>query len=163
MLYIVHMNNEPSLPEEIGLGKFYSWRSSLKAGAGWMILVFLTDLPGGYFTQQHGDWPLAVRALLAALPVVATLLYVRSVARWIRHMDELHRGVAVESFLWALVAYLSLNMAWYLLGRAGVWEALAHDAGLHLEQMPFSNCTFIICLTYLFFGISYSILNRRYQ
>ena len=54
-------------------------------------------------------------------------------------------------------------MGWFLLTLAGAWEALAQSTGLHLERMPFSNCTFIICLTYLFFGVSYSILNRRYQ
>ena len=42
------MNGKPNIPEEIGWGKQYSWRASLKAGGGWMMLAFLTDLPGIY-------------------------------------------------------------------------------------------------------------------
>jgi hypothetical protein len=46
-----------------------------------------------------------------------------------------------------------------------VWAALALGSGLHLERVPFSQatCTWMLCLTYLFFGVGYSILNRRYR
>jgi hypothetical protein len=157
------MNNKPNVPEEIGWGKQYSWRASLKAGGGWMMLAFLTDLPGLRLIEHHNEWPLALRAVIALLPLIATSLYVRSIARWVRGMDELHRRVALEAFLFATVTYLFLTAAWFLLNHAGVWDAIAQATGLHLERMPFSNCTFIICLTYVFFGVGYSILNRRYQ
>lgn len=157
------MKNKPNIPEEIGLGKQYSWRASLKAGGGWMMLAFLTDLPGIYLIQHHKDWPFALRALIALVPLMASSLYVRSTARWVRGMDELHRRIALEAFLFATVAYLFLTAAWFLLNNAGVWDALAQATGLHLERMPFSNCTCIICLTYVFFGVGYSIFNRRYQ
>jgi hypothetical protein len=158
------MNIKPNIPEEIGLGRQYSWRASLKAGGGWMMLVFLTDLPGLYLIEHHQqDWPLALRMVIALVPLLATLFYVRSTARWVRGMDELHRRIALESFLFATVAYLSLSAAWFLLNQAGVWDAAAQTMGLHLERMPFSNCTFILCLTYVFFGAGYSVFNRRYQ
>ena len=35
--------------------------------------------------------------------------------------------------------------------------------GCILKRMPFSSCTLIICLSYVFFGVGYSIFNRRYQ
>jgi hypothetical protein len=157
------MNNKPNVPGEIGLGKQYSWRASSKAGGGWMMLAFLTDLPGLYLIEHHNDWPLALRTVVALLPLLATSLYVRSIARWVRGMDELHRRIALEAFLFATVAYLLLTAAWFLLNHAGVWNAIAQTTGLHLERMPFSNCTFIICLTYVFFGVGHSIFNRRYQ
>jgi hypothetical protein len=69
----------------------------------------------------------------------------------------------IGAFLFATVAYLFLMAGWFLLNKAGVWEAIAQTAGLHLERMPFSNCTSIICLTFVFFGVGYSITNRRYQ
>ena len=157
------MNSKPNMPEEIGWGKQYSWRVALKAGGGWMMLAFLTDLPGIYLIEHHKDWPVALRAVIALIPLIATLLYVRSAARWVRGMDELYRRIALESFLFATVAYLFLTAAWFLLNQAGVWDAVAQTTGLHLERMPFSNCTLIICLTYVFFGVGYSIFNRRYQ
>ena len=128
-----------------------------------MMLVFLTDLPGTYLIEQHKDWPLALRVVIALIPLFVALLYVQSAARWVRGMDELHRRIALEAFLFATVAYLFLTAAWFLLNHAGVWNAIARTTGLHLERMPFSNCTFIICLTYVFFGAGYSILNRRYK
>lgn len=157
------MDDKPNTPEEIGLGKQYSWRASLEAGVGWMMLAFLSDLPGIYLIEHHKDWPLALRTAIALFPLIATLLYVRSTARWIRGMDELHRRLVLEAYLFATVAYLVLTAAWFLLNHAGVWNALAQTTGLHLERMPFGSCTTIICLTYVFFGVGYSILNRRYQ
>jgi hypothetical protein len=157
------MSNTPNTPEEIGLGKSYSWRASIKAGGGWMMLAFLTDLPGIYLIEHHKDWPLALRVVIAVIPLLASLLYVRSIARWVRGMDELHRRVALESFLFATVALLFLGAAWFLLNNSGVWNAIAQATGLHLERVPFSNCTFIICLTYILFGVGDSTLNRRYQ
>src|SRR4030095_14021665 len=86
------MNNKPNLPEEVP----YAWGASLKAGGGWMMLAFLTDLPGNYLIEHHKDWPLALRAVIALIPLIASLLYVRSTARWVRGMDELHRRIALE-------------------------------------------------------------------
>jgi hypothetical protein len=78
-------------------------------------------------------------------------------------MDELHRRIALESFLFATVAYLFLTAICFLLNHAGVLDAIAQPTGLHLERVPFSNCTLIICLTYVFYGVGYSIINRRYH
>jgi hypothetical protein len=33
---------------------------------------------------------------------MASVLYVRSVARWVRDMDELHRRVVLEAFLFSM-------------------------------------------------------------
>ena len=128
-----------------------------------MMLAFLSDLPGIYWIEHHKDWPLLFRTAIALLPLIATLLYVRSTARWVRGMDELHRRLALEAFLFATVTYLILTAAWFLLNQAGVWAGLAQTTGLHLERLPVSNCTLILCLTYVFFGVGYSIFNRRYQ
>lgn len=128
-----------------------------------MMLAFLTDLPGIYLLEQHPDWPLAWRAAMALLPFAATALYVRSIARWICGMDELHRRVTLEAFLFSTVTYLLVTAAWFLLNHAGVWGAIGQTTGLHLERMPFLNCTFILCLTYVLFGVGYARINRRYQ
>jgi len=54
MLYThFDMNIKPNVPEEIGFGKLNLWgscRGSLKAGAAWMFVVYLTDVPGDWLT-----------------------------------------------------------------------------------------------------------------
>jgi len=101
--------------------------------------------------------------VIALIPLITTLLYVRSTARWVRGMNELHRRIALEAFLFATVGYLFLSATWFLLNHAGVWDAIAQTTRLHLERLPFANCTFIICLTYVFFGVGYSNFNRQYE
>src|SRR5690348_18005738 len=99
------MNSKLNIPDEIGLwtGKPYSWRDSLKAGGGWMMLTYLTDVPGAYLISHHKDWSLALRIMFALIPLAAALLYVRGVVRWIRGMDELHRQITVVAFGFAAV------------------------------------------------------------
>src|SRR5689334_21969212 len=100
------MMTKPNVPEEIGRVSLRLWREPLKAGAGWMMLSYLTDVPGAYLIELHKGWPLALRIIIALLPFAASLLYVRGIVRWIRGMDELHRQITVASFGFAAIAYL---------------------------------------------------------
>jgi hypothetical protein len=159
MLYTVRMNGKPNLPEEI---QHCTWRS-LKAGGGWMFLAMGTSIAADYLLPHHKDWPLALRAVVVMIPLAAGLLYVRSTARWIRGMDELHRYITLSAFLFATVAYLLLNTAWPLLDKAGVFEAISQVTSLRLERLYLGNCTVTLALTYIFWGIGLSIFNRRYQ
>jgi ABC-type spermidine/putrescine transport system permease subunit I len=159
------MNDKLNIPEEI-MGLRCSWRNSCKAGGAWMMLAYLTDVPGAYLIAHHKDWPLVLRIIVALLPLLASLLYVRGIVRWIRGMDELHRQLTLAAFGFAAVAYLFLGAAWSLLmDRAGVFESVFHLTRLQtLERMPFFNCTLIIAMTYILFGIGYThIFNRRYK
>jgi hypothetical protein len=158
------MNTKPNLPEEIGLGKWMgSWRGSWnRGGAAWMFVVYLTDVPGAWLLQHHAGWPLALRLLISLVPLAATFLYVRGLARWIRGLDELDRLVVLSSFIFGTTVYLFLAVTWPLLARAGVFAAL-NLTHFHLDLMPFSNCTFAICLTYLLASIGYTFFKRRYQ
>jgi hypothetical protein len=159
MLYtIAIMNNKPNIPDDMS----YSW----KAGGHWLMLVFLTDVPGAYLISHHKDWPIILPIIIASLPLVASLLYVRAIVRWIRGMDEMHRQITLAAFGFALVTYLVLTAAWSLLAdRIGILEHVFHLTHLEtLQRMPFANCTFMTALTYVLFGIGYThIFNRRYQ
>jgi len=161
------MNSKPNIPDEIGLwtGKPFSWRDSLKAGAGWMMLVYLTDVPGAYLIAHHKDWPIALRIMIALIPLAAALLYVRGVVQWIRGMDELHQKITLAAFGFASVTYLFLAAAWsQLTNRAGIFEDVFHLSRLQtLERMPFSTCSFIIALTWVLFCLGFTIINRRYK
>src|SRR3954462_3120258 len=112
---------KPNIPEEIGRVSLRLWREPFKAGAGWMMLVYLTDVPGAYLIDHHKTWPLALRMIIALLPFAARLLYVRGMVRWIRGMDELHRQITVSSFAFSAITYLFLGAACSLMDRAGVF------------------------------------------
>ena len=161
------MNTKPNIPDEIGLwtGRPYSWRASLKAGGGWMMLVYLTDVPGAYLIAHHKDWSIVLRIIIALIPLAAALLYVRGVVRWIRGMDELHRKITLTAFGFATVTYLFLAAAWsQLVDKAAIFEDVFHLTRLQtLERMPFSNCTFIVALTWVLFCIGFTIFNRHYK
>ena len=153
------MNDKPNIPEEI---QRCTWRS-LKAGGGWMFIAMGTSIAADYLLPHHKDWPLSLRASLVLIPLAACLFYVRSTARWIRGMDELHRHITLSAFLVASVAYLLLNMAWPLLDKAGVFEAISQVTSLRLERLYLGNCTLTLALTYVFWGMGLKLFNRRYQ
>jgi hypothetical protein len=157
------MNNRPNLPEDILRVQPHCWRASLRAGGYWMFAVFLTDVPGASVLKRYPDWPLALRTCVALIPLAAGLLYVLATARWIRGMDELHRRVSISAFLFSAVAYLVLSSAWGLLDRAGVWSFIYRANKLGFIFIDFRLPTLAIALTYVFFGVGYSVLNRRYK
>src|SRR4051794_23299190 len=121
MLYSSHMHIKPNLPEVIR--KLCSWRESCKAGAVWMMIAFLTDVPGAWLMAHHRGWPLVLKIVIAALPLVATVLYVRGIVNWIRGMDELHRAITTAAFAFAVVLYVFLLVAWSTLNAVGIFEA----------------------------------------
>ena len=85
---------------------------------------YLTDVPGACLISHHKDWSLALRIMIALIPLAAALLYVRGVVRWVRGMDELHRQITVAAFGFAAVTYLFLAAAWsQLVDRADTIQA----------------------------------------
>ena len=159
LLYTVGiMNNKPNIPEDTAR----SW----KAGGHWLMLVFVTDIPGAYLIEHHKDWPILLPIIIALLPLAASLFYIRAIVRWIRGMDEMHRQITQASYGFAMVTYLVLTGAWSLLAdRAGILENVFHLTRLGtLQRMPFSNVTLITALIYVLYGIGYThIFNRRFK
>ena len=83
------MNSKPNLPEEIEPGSHYSFRTDMKVNA-WSWVAVLTSFAGEVLLlPHHKDWPVASRAVIALVPLMASLLWVRSIARWMHGMDEL--------------------------------------------------------------------------
>lgn len=164
MLYIGGIMNtitkeKLNTPEEWGT---YSWKS----GSHWLMLLFLTDVPGAYLIAHHPDWPLVATIPIALLPLAAGVLFVRDIVRWIRGMDEMHRQITVSAFAWAMVVYLAMGQLWTLLAdRAGTLECVFHLSRLGvLERMPFSELTFMACMLTILFKVAYTfIYNRRYK
>src|SRR5882724_6476388 len=100
------MNCKPNLPGEIEPGPHYSFRMDLKVNA-WSWVAVLTSFTGEVFLlPHHKDWPVALRAVIAIVPLVASLFWVRSITLWVHGMDELHRRITQAASVFATVTTL---------------------------------------------------------
>jgi hypothetical protein len=169
------MSNKPNDPEElITLNpKNYSFWADMKVN-GWLLVAMLTGAanallfhskaPYGLLRHYYQDWPVVLRAVVELVPLLASLLWARSMARWIRGMDELHRRITLEAWLFAAIATLYFLSIWHLLDLAGVSAAvLQATQKVHLEALDKPIFPLTIGMFYIFSGFSFTILNRRYK
>jgi hypothetical protein len=155
------MNDKPNLPEEIMFGPSYSLRANLKANT-WAFVAMLLSLAGDILLAQHNDWSAAPRVIIAMVPLLISLLWVRSFVRWVHGMDEMHRRMTLEACLFATVVTLFVVTAWHLLDGAGVFQAGVLPARLHLAS-HFRDASFPISLVLVFYFVGHAIFNRRYK
>jgi hypothetical protein len=104
----------------------------------------------------------AQRAIIALVPLLIGLLWVRSFARWVRGMDEMHRRLSVEACLFATGVTLFVVSTWHILDKAGVFQAGAYMSRLHLDS-HFHTASFPISLVGAFYFLGYAIFRRRYK
>jgi uncharacterized protein YacL len=147
------MNSKPNIPEELAPGKHYSIRTEIKVN-GWCWVAVLTSFVNDVFLlPHHQDWPVAMRAVIALVPLVASLLWVRSVVGWIRSMDELHRRITQAACLFATIATLFVVTALHLLVVASVFS------GKFQATAGFVIIWLVVC----FYILGHSIFDRRYK
>jgi hypothetical protein len=148
-----NMKNKVNFPEEVEPGHHYSFRTDLRVN-GWSWLAVLTSFAGEVFLlPQHKNWPVAWRAVIALAPLIASLLWVLSIARWMRGMDELQRRITQAAAVFATVATLFIVTTSHLLVVAGVFPArFQATAGF-----------VVIWLIVCFYIWGRHIFGRRYQ
>ena len=148
------MNSKPTLPQEVEPGSgHYSFRTDIRLN-GWSWAAVLTSFVGEVMLlPHHKDWPIALRAAVALLPLIASLLWVRSVMRWMRGMDELHRRITVAASVFASTSTLFVIAASHLLVVAGVLPVRFQSTAGFV----------IIWLVVCFYLLGRRIFNRRYQ
>lgn len=153
MLYSSPMN-KTVFPEAVRPGKHYSFRCDMKLNA-WALVAVAVAACARWLLQRHHEWGGLVQAAVALTPLVPSLLYVRSIARWIGGMDELQRRIQLEACLFATTGTVFLATAVSLLESAGVleWSRLRH--GLGWEGM--FGAVILLYVTGNF------LINRRYQ
>jgi hypothetical protein len=161
MLYIAGMNEKPNLPEEIMFGPSYSLRANLKANT-WAFVAMILAWAGDLLLSLPREWTVAQRAIIALVPLLVGLLWVRSFVRWVRGMDEMHRRLSVEACLFATGVTLFVVSTWHILDQAGVFQAGVLPARLHLGS-HFHTASFPISLVGAFYFLGYAIFNRRYK
>jgi len=173
MLYTGFMNDKPNIPEEVLSWKNYSFWADMKVN-NWLFVAMLTGTANAFLFHSnppygpshhcyYQDWPVVLRAVVELFPLFASLLWARSMARWIRGMDELHRRIMLEAGLFAAIATLCVLSTWPLLDLAGVSAAVLQATNVHLEALDKPNFPLTLGILWLFYFLGHSIFNRRYK
>ena len=131
----------------------------------------------GVLREDFLTWPVGIRLIIESVPLLAGLLWARSVARFIRGMDELHRRVTIEAWLIAALATIVFISIWPMLNAAGISGSVYYATRFHgeftdkphiflvswmlLDRPP--SIFRILCLLYGFYILGYFILIRRYK
>ena len=156
------MNSKPNLPDEIWLGKkeysaWTDWRVN-----GWLfVATIISGAADIVFVHVVKEWSIAMRAVVAVVPFLALLLWVKNLSHWIRGMDELHRRITVAATLFSVSATFLLVVLWHRLDVAGVFQALfpgGKDAKWDIVTVGHIFLLMTIC-----YFAGYRMFNSRYQ
>jgi hypothetical protein len=163
ILYTIPMmNNKPNVPEKVLPGRHYSLWVDVKVN-GWLLVAMLTAGLGDIWLALHKDCPFLWRVIIAIVPLPAVLLWVRSLARWIRGMDELHRRITLEACLFATSGALFVITAWQRLLLEGILQALFQPSRVPFEAISFPQYVLVLALIYFFYLLGHFIFNRRFK
>src|SRR3954470_6805691 len=120
MLYTLHMDKKPNVPGEICLGeKEHSWRIDWQGNSWAFVAKLISAFSDIVFANVVRQWPLEMRVSVVIVEFFAVGLWVRSLVRWIRGMDEMHRRITVAAILFAISAAFFFLMLWRRLDAAG--------------------------------------------
>jgi hypothetical protein len=142
-------------------------------------LLFHTFVPpvNGVLREDFLTWPVGIRILIESVPLLAGLLWARSMARFILGMDELHRRITVEAWLFSAMATIGFFSIWPMLNAAGISGSVYYAAHFHgeftdkphiflvlwllLDKPP--SIALTLFLLNAFYILGYFILIRRYK
>jgi len=153
MLYSSAMTN-PVFPEAVRPGHHYSFQADLRLNA-WAFVAVAVAFLARWLLRHHHDWSTLLQAIVAVTPLLPSLLYVRSIARWIGGMDELQRRIQLEACLFATTGTVFIATALGLLESAGVLNSTRLQHGLGWEG------TFATVL--FFYVLGNATCNRRFR
>ncbi len=156
------MNTKPNLPNEIFWGKEYSWRMDNKVN-GWLALAaIISSFADIIFAHAVSQWPLAARVGIVLAEFLALALWARSMTRWIRGMDEMHRRITTSVVLSSVGATFFFMLLWHCLNRVGLFDALFGQPKSGGSWDIGTVCHGFLLLV-LFYGIAQAMFNRRYK
>ena len=111
-------NTSSLLPDPVHMPVRDSLKLNAWAGIA-VVMAFVSRL-----MLASPDWSPWARCVVALLPVLPGLLYVRALWRWMSGLDELQRRIQLEAVCFATLAMLLLALAADLLRGAGVGSRL---------------------------------------
>jgi hypothetical protein len=164
MLYTAPMNSRPNVPDEIWLGKKdYSLRTDWRVNAWLFAATIVSGASDIMFPHHVRQWNIGLRILVALIPFVAIPLWMRSLARWIGGMDELHRRITQGAILFSTAATFFFVMLWHRLELAGMFQALFPGSTSPEGSWDIATVGHVFLLMTLFYFVGHSIFNRRYK
>lgn len=142
--------SESILPEAVQTPPSVAIKINAWAGVA-VIVSFLSR----WWLPLHGDWNVALRTLAALAPIVPSLLWARSIARWMRQLDEMQRRIQYEAWFFAAMGTVILVTSVHLVESAGILRLGRMPHGLGWEG-AFAAMFFLYC-------VGCAISNRRYK
>ena len=156
--------NKPNLPDEIWLGKKeYSAWTDWKVNGWLFVATIISGLCDIMFPHVVRQWPVALRTLAAMIPFLALLLWIRSLARWIGGMDELHRRITLAAIFFTVSVTFFFVMLWHRLEKAGVFQSMSSAGQYSDASWDIGTVGHIFLLMTFCYFLGYRIFNRRYQ
>jgi hypothetical protein len=92
----------------------------------WAVCAALAAIACGWFLR-HTDPGVPMRLVYALIPVVPTGLYLFSVYKSLRALDELQRRIQFEAVTFAFAATLILSLTFGMLQKSGFFLPWAWD------------------------------------
>jgi hypothetical protein len=164
MLYIGFiMTNKPNVPGEIFLGnQEYSLRMDWQVNGWLFVATLISAFCDIIFHHAVMEWPLGWRVGVVLAQFLALALWARSLARWIRGMDEMHSRITTAAILFAVSATFFFLMLWHRLNVAGFFDAIFSRprAGGSWDIATVGHGFLLLTL---FYFVGHSIFNRRYK
>jgi hypothetical protein len=131
----------------------YSFKTDLKLNA-WLAVAVVVYLATLWLNSRHPEWRPLVKGLIALMPLIPGLLYVRSWVRFIRGCDELQRRIQSEAFLFASIGTVVVGAAIGALNTHGVPTAMfTHGLGVGGSFM------LVLCL----WSVGWALAKCRYK
>jgi hypothetical protein len=174
MLYNAPMLKRPNMPEEVVFGsKQFSLRRDLRVNH-WLLLAILfgaancflfhSNVFPGHLREIYQGWPVFLRLLIEFLPLFAGLLWIWSLARWLRGMDELGRRITLEAWLFASVLTIGFLSFWPLLDAAGLSTSILQTTrSVHLDALDRPILPVTLGMMWFFHLLGHLFFSRRYK
>jgi uncharacterized protein YacL len=131
----------------------YSFRKDIRLNA-WFVVAAVLYVINMMLAKRHPEWSPTTRATLALVPLLPGLLYIRSLMRFVRGMDELQRRIQLEAWLFATIGTILVGMAISTLNSNGVRFDRVEN-GLGMGQ------AFIVA--FILWIVGTKAANRRYK
>jgi hypothetical protein len=155
--------SKPNVPEEIWLGSDeYSMWKDWKVNGWLFVATLISALSDVLFPHYVRQWHIALRVIVALVPFLALLFWVRSLSRWIQGMDELHRRITIAAILFTTSCTFFFVVMWHRLDKAGLFQTVfpggRADASFDIATV---GHVFLLMTFSYFFG--YRLFSRRFR
>ncbi len=110
-----HTTIESILP---GSGQ-YAWRKDFRLNY-WIVIAAFTYVGCVTLLKEHPEWSTSWRVVVALVPLVPTLFYLRVWTKFLSQLDEMQKRLQLEVWLFAALGTVVINAIAGVLAANGV-------------------------------------------